>query len=189
MALFDLGDIFFKAFGYDAPTADVSKIKLEKPAARKEQSQLGQPFYLKDLSGVEFFLPVMINGLLIPYAVLGMTWKKTIVSTALPERGGSVKELISIDDYEFTLKGILVNQSNDFPDDDVMKLHDLFLKNESVVMRSVLSDIVLTGKGDDPNGHKVVIKEVRWPEVTGVEHVKPFEMTLESDMIFDLEIE
>lgn len=189
MTSFDLGAIFYQAFGYEPNVTDSSKIKLEKAQARKEQSQLGQPFYMKDLSGVEYFLPVTINGVLIPYAVIGMTWKKTIVSTAMPERGGSVKELISIDDYEFTIKGILINENNDFPDDQVMKLHDLFKLNQSLVMRSVLSDIVLSGQGDDPDGHKVVIKEIKWPEISGIEHAKPFEMSLESDMIFDLEIE
>ncbi len=184
---FDLDDIFRDAFGHEPPT-DASKIQLEKAATRKEQSQLGQPYYMKDLSGIEFFLPVTINGILIPYAVMGMTWKKTIVSTPMPERGGSVKELISIDDYEFTIKGILINESNDFPDDGVMQLHDLFKKNESLVMRSVLSDIVLSGNGDDPDGHKVVIKDVKWPETSGSIHAKAFSMSLESDMIFDLEI-
>jgi hypothetical protein len=195
MAQFDLSQIFREAFGYEPPT-DASKINIPKAADRKEQSKLGQPFYKTDLSGREFFLPVIINNILIPFAVLGMTWKKTIVSTSMPERGGSVKELISIDDYSFNLKGILVNETNDFPDDGVMELFDLFAgpktRGTSVTMRSVLSDIVLSGesnpKKDDPDGHKVVIKEVNWPAVSGVEHAKPFEMQLESDMIFDLEI-
>lgn len=185
MAQFNLGDIFYKAFGYEPNVTDADSIKLEQ---RKEISSLGQQYRAKDLDGTEYFLPVTINDVLIPFAVLGMTWKKTIVSTAMPERGGSVKELISIDDYEFTLKGILVDKNNDFPDDQVMNLHNLFLKGESLVMRSVLSDIVLKGMGDDPDGHKVVIKEIKWPEVSGIEHAKPFEMQLESDMIFDLEI-
>lgn len=194
MAQFDLGDIFRQAFGFNPPT-DASKINLLKAPDRREQSKLGQPFYSntqEDIAGREFFLPVYLAGQLIPFAVLGMTWKKTYVTTSMPERGGSVKELISIDDYQFNVKGILINETNDFPDDGVMQLADMFRLNESITMRSVLSDIVLSGQSnfnnDDPNGHRVIIKEINWPEVTGIEHAKPFEMILESDLIFDLEI-
>jgi hypothetical protein len=193
MAQFDLGQIYKDVFGYDAPTTDPDKINIPPAVARREQSKLGQPFYATDLSGREFFLPVTIDDILIPFAVLGMTWKKTIVETPMPERGGAVIELINIDTYQFTLKGLLVNETNDFPDDGVMQLFNLFKENNSVTMRSVLSDIVLSGQsnvnGDDPDGHKVVIKEMQWPEVSGVEHVKPFQMNLISDMIFDLEIQ
>ncbi|MDE3185282.1 MAG: hypothetical protein KGM16_17860 [Bacteroidota bacterium] len=193
MAQFNLSHIFKQAFGYDAPTTDASKIKIPQAAARREQSRLGQPFYKTDLSGREFFLPVTIDGILIPFAVMGMTWKKTIVETPMPERGGAVIELINIDTYQFTLKGLLVNETNDFPDDGVMELFDLFKQNNSVTIHSVLSDIVLSGKSnlnaEDPDGHKVVIKEVTWPEVSGVEHVKPFQMQLISDYLFDLKVQ
>lgn len=192
MAEFDLGNIFRQAFGYEPPTRS-EDIRLAQAKERRKQSRLGQNFFDTDLLGREYFLPVYLNDWLVPFAVLGMTWKKTIVSTPMPERGGSVKELISIDDYLFSLKGILINEENDFPDGDVMQVHDIFKINKSVVLRSVLSDIVLSGKSsdgkNDPDGHKVVIKEVRWPEVVGIEHAKPFEMELESDMIFDLEID
>lgn len=180
MATFDLGDMFRDAFGYDAPTA---KPTIAPAPKRLEQSSLGQPYYASDLFGREFFLPVTLNGVLIPFAVLGVTWKKTIVETPLPERGGNVNELIAIDDYQFNIKGILINDSNVFPESDLIKLHDIFIINASLTMRSVISDIVL--KGDA----KVIVKEVKWPAVSGVEHAKPFEMDLKSDMIFDLEID
>lgn len=190
MAQFQLENIFRDAFGYEAPT---TKFTIPQASARKEISKLGQPFWFTDTLGREFFLPVTINGMDIPFAVLGMTWKKTIVSTAMPERGGSVNELISIDDYTFNLKGILVDEEGNFPDGGIMSLHDMFQINASVVMRSVLSDIVLTGKSnnkkDDPFGHRVIIKEMKWPATSGVEHAKPFEMDLVSDMIFDLEMD
>jgi hypothetical protein len=191
MTQFDLNKIFREAFGYNPPT-EASKIKLDQAAARKEKSKLGQAFYKTDLSGREFFLPVTINDILIPFAVMGMTWGKNIVSTPMPQRGGSVHELINIDDYVFSVKGILINESNDFPDAGVMELFDLFKINQSVSMRSVLSDIILSGESnaikDDPYSHRVVIKSISWPEVSGVEHAKPFHMELESDQYFDLEI-
>lgn len=183
MATFDLGNMFRDAFGYDPPVTQ--KPTIPQAPARLEQSSLGQPYYASDIFGREFFLPVTLNGVLIPFAVLGMTWKKTIVETPMPERGGSVNELISIDDYQFNIKGILINDSNVFPEKEIIDQHDIFKVNASIVMRSVISDIVLSGLSE----HKVIVKEVKWPTVTGIEHAKPFEMDLKSDMIFDLEIE
>lgn len=185
----NLNKIFKDAFGYNAPNAD---IRIADALPRKEVSKLGQPYYFKDILGQEFFLPVTINGMNIPFAVMGMTWKKTFVSTGMPERGGTVKELISIDDYTFNIKGILVDLHGNFPEWGIMDLHKMFQVNRSVEMRSVISDIVLSGKSntnrDDPQGHRVVIKEIKWPAVSGVEHAKPFEIDCESDLIFDLEI-
>jgi hypothetical protein len=189
MAEINLINIFSEAFGYEPPQQ-----KLIIPAAdpRQEMSNLGQPYYGEDLFGREFFMPIYLNGIIVPFAVIGCTWKKTYVSTAMPERGGTVKELISIDDYAINIKGILVSPGNDWPEADIISMHNLFKLNQSVSLRSALTDIFLSGKSDgkseDPVGHRVVIKEMSWPEVSGIEHAKPFSMSVESDLIFELEI-
>jgi hypothetical protein len=103
----------------------------------------------------------------------------------MPERGGSVHELISIDDYVFTIKGLLVNEDGEFPEKDIISLHEIFKINASVRLRSALSAIVLNGNFDE----RVIIRAVDWPVISGVEHVKGFEVKVESDMIFDLTIE
>jgi hypothetical protein len=193
MAEFDFGDTFKKAFGYNVPETDASKISIPTAPARKEKGQLGFDMYAIDLAGREFFLPVFLNDYLLPFAVIGMTWKKTIVETTMPERGGAVKELICIDDYSFNIKGILIDEDGSFPDSAIIELHNIFKVNKSITLRSTLTDIVLTGKsndkGDDSDGHKVIVKQINWPAVAGVEHAKPFEMELKSDFIYDLEIE
>lgn len=190
MAEFDFKEIFNDAFGY---TPTENKFKIEQSPLRLEKSNLGQPYYDEDIFGREFFMPIRLDNILIPFAVIGCTWKKTIVSTPMIERGGTVKELISIDDYAITIKGVLVNPGNEWVEAGVQELFNLFKKNESVSLRSALTDIFLSGKSDDKGndnkGHRVVIKEIQWPETSGVEHAKPFSMQLESDLIFDLEIE
>ncbi|MBL0144935.1 MAG: hypothetical protein IPP48_03415 [Chitinophagaceae bacterium] len=112
----------------------------------------------------------------------------------MPERGGSVHEIISIDDYAINIKGILINDSNIFPEKDVLEIHKLFQINRSIELRNALTDIFLRGGIKEQNKptdqlHQVVIKEINYPPVAGVEHAKPFEITCESDMIFTLEIE
>lgn len=178
MATFDINNIFRKAFGYDMPE---ELPQIEKKPARKERSELGGSYYATDALGREFFLPVKIETYLIPFAVIGLTAKKTIVSTAMPERGGSVKELISIEDYLINIKGLLVSEDGTWPEDGVFDMHSIFATNRALKLECVLTDIIL--KKDQ----LVVVKECRWPPIAGVEHVRAFEMELESDMIFDLE--
>jgi hypothetical protein len=176
----DLKDIFRKTFGYEAPPA----FQISQAPARLEYSSLGQPYYESDIFKRESFLPVKLNGILIPFAVLSVTEKKTIVSTAMPERSGSVHELVSIDDYQFNIKGLLVDEDGNFPESGIIELHKVFKVNSSISLRSVTSDIFLSGEFD----HKVVIKEVKWPASAGIEHAKAFEIDCESDQIFELEI-
>ncbi len=174
---FDVKDIFRKAFGYEAP----KDFTVAQAQPKVERSSLGQPYYKEDALGREFFLPVEIDGFLVPFAVISVTAKKTIVSTAMPERGGTVKELISIDDYAINIKGILLQEN--FPEAEIRQVQNIFLKNKSVALRSVLTDIFLNGEFE----HKVVIKTIKWNATSGVEHAKPFEIECESDMIFVLD--
>lgn len=178
-----LANAYEYIFGYKVPDKSDS-IKIEQAAARLEGSSLGQPYYETDLFGREFFMPVKLDGYLIPFAVIGMTWKKTIVKEAMPERGGCVKEIISVDDYEFNIKGLLVSPDNAFPEQGIIDIHNIFKKNNSVQLRSALTAIVLSGTYSE----RVLITDVKWPPSSGVEHVKAFDITVESDMVYELEL-
>lgn len=180
MAVFNIIPIFESAFGY-SPPADAFEI--DTAPERLTVARLGSPYYGKDALGREFFMPVTIGGVLIPFAVIGIRCKKTIVSTLMVERRGSVRELINVDDYEINIKGIVISAGNDFPEDEIRIIQELFLLNESLPIRCALTDVFL--EGDD----KVVIKEVNWPQVAGVEHARPFEMLLESDLVYTLEVD
>lgn len=178
----EFNSAFKNAFG-------IQKANIPQAPARIEQSSQGQPYYATDALGREFFLPIRLQvppffDYLIPFAIMSVNCKKTIVSTPMPQRGGAVKELISIDDYVFNIKGLLINNVNAYPEADIIALHSIFKVNGSVAMRSVLSDIFLSG---DFN-HMVTIKELKWPAIAAVEHAKPFEIDCESDMIFTLEV-
>lgn len=174
---FSISKIYRDAFGYEMP----GEFTIPTAADKLDNSSLGSQYYQSDALGREFFLPVTIDGYLIPFAVVSVTEKKTIVSTPMPERGGTVKELISIDDYEINIKGILLQET--FPEKEMRQVHDLFLQNRSLSIRSVITDIFLKGEYE----HKAVIKSINWPAVSGVEHAKPFEISMESDMIFVLD--
>ena len=187
---FFLSKLFRDAFGYEAPKS----FTVPTATARKNVSDLGQPYYGTDALGREHFLPVYLNKMLLPFAVIGISPKKTLVETPMPERGGSVIEIVSIDSYAINIKGILISDDNNFPEKEMMELEKLFKINASVELRSAITDIWLRGgtKEDEKLNdmlHQVVIKEIPLPPVAGVEHAKPFEINCVSDMIFTLEIE
>lgn len=196
---FNIGYLFSKIWGYEPP----ENFKIEKPDFATEQTQFkidgntmptvsktGSPYYGTDNLGREFFLPVWIDNYLIPFAVVSIDCTKTIVNTPLPERGGTVKELVSIDDYKISIKGICVSDDNTYPESDIITLFQKFQKNNVLEIKSVLTDIFLKGITSVYDNriikNPVIIRDLKFPAVAGIENVKPFELQCESDMIFDL---
>jgi hypothetical protein len=176
--LFEIEKLFNEAFGYKSEAFEVDK----KTAVGKYAS-LGSPFFAKDAKGRDYYLPVMLGGIQLPYPVISIRSSKTIVETPMVERSGSVYEGISMDDYSITIRGVLVNTLDIFPEKDVIQLRDLWKRNESIQIRNVLTDIFLEG-----NQH-VIIKSFDIPEMGGTKHVRAYQMELVSDMDLILEIQ
>jgi hypothetical protein len=96
-------------------------------------------------------------------------------------RKGTVKELISVSDYEINIAGKV--QDTDFPDKGIADLNELYNINESVVLKCALTDIFL----DDDD--MVVIKDIDFTEIGGSETVQVFKMSLVTDRSFELLID
>lgn len=130
---------------------------------------------IDDYIASEFFLP---------YSVIKISGKKTIVKTAMAERQGTVKELYSTDDYSISLKGFFIDDKNRiWPEADLKAFKRLFELQTAVVLENALTNVFL---GED---QKVVIESFELPEVEGGrKHVRPFSIELESDSIFTLEV-
>lgn len=130
---------------------------------------------IKGSTVTEFFLP---------YSVIKISGKKTIVKTAMAERQGTVKELYSVDDYSISLKGFFIDDKNRiWPEEDLKLFKKLFELQTAVVLENALTNVFL---GSD---QKVVIESFELPEVEGGrKHVRPFNIQLESDSIFTLEV-
>lgn len=133
------------------------------------------------------FMPVWIKSsieeLEIPAAIISIKGKKTIVSTPLIGRRGSVKELISVDDYEITIKGVLMSYDEHFPEEQVQQFRELFELNESVELISAISDLVLQ------LDNRIVIKSIDFPPTDGVENAQMIHITAETDSQIELIID
>ena len=121
----------------------------------------------------------------LPYCVISAQCKKTIIKTPLTERGGTVKELVNVDDWQFTVEGFLVNRSNEFPEDDFTTLVRLYECNTPIEISSIITDIVLKRPARGGSVH-VVIEDLSFPANRGVKHVKPYMMKLCGDGIVNL---
>lgn len=150
-------------------------------ASNKTSSALGSTLRKKDAQGRWYFMPIEINGVEIPNAVISIKGKKTIVETTMVGRKGTVKELISVDDFDIEIAGVAMDK--DFPDEAIAELNDLYNINEAVSLKCALTDIFL----DEED--KVVIKTIDFPAMKGYESVQAFKMSLVTDRSFELIVE
>lgn len=177
-----------------APEIDASG-ELVRQIERQAQLKLevgtrGTPLRARDeLLGRHYFMPVYLKSSLdtkekleLPIATISIKGKKTIVETPLTGRRGSVKELISVDDYEISLHGVIMGADGNYPEDEIRKFAERYELNESMELISGLSDIVL--KQDD----RIVIKSIDFPEVGRFENMQVISMTAVTDSSIDLVI-
>lgn len=137
-------------------------------------------------TGVPFFMPIQLGGVLLPNEPsIIIVAKKNILETALvgSTRRGTVKELIAVEDYDITIRGIAINYQSKlvYPEDQVKSLHDLFLRNEALEIQSALTNLF--------GVYRLVIKEATFPEMTGIQHAQAYEFKCVSDEDFILEID
>lgn len=199
---YNLQDLFEKQFGYrpaeyNITDPDGSKnikintpsgnLKIENIVNRKTGVGNYGSYYASDALGRTIFMPVTIGGLFLPYAWLNIQGAKRIVETTLTERRGTAKEHISMEDYTIGVKGFIIGHDGTFPEKDAENLKTLYERNESLEIKSILTDIFLL-TGENGGQDKVVIKDFSLNENPGVEHVRAFEFTLITDQEFELEI-
>ena len=136
--------------------------------------------------GTALFMPCMIGGVQLPNEpILTINIKKKVVETPLwgSKRRGTVKEIISTEDYMISIKGVAVNYNDsvNYPSDEVDQLNELFLKNEALEIISPLTQLL----GID----YIVLKNFALPEMIGVQHAQAYQFSAVSDQEFILEEE
>lgn len=196
--VYDLRQIYRQTFGSNphvpkvVPTTNQEQ-PFEISESNNNVSQLSGSSFTAQYLGKEIWLPVKFYNLdmsifgtdkiLLPYTVIKMSAKKTIIKTPLAERKGTVKELYSIDDFVISLKGFVIDEANrNFPENELIVLKKLFERNEAIDFDNALSNIFL-------DEQRVVIESLELPEVEGGrKHIRPFSMTLESDSVFTLNV-
>ena len=195
---FDLVDIFKSVWGYTAAPflfsvqnkvekkifgrdSESSEYSFSEPSERRNVNLFGENFYGINNNGNEVFLPITLEDsfgkkLQLQNTVSSMVCKKTIVETALVGRQGTVKEEISVDDWEINVKGIIISPDLDYPDVQVAELNQWFLSGESFKIINARTSLVFADKDAASKGlisgdEKVVFKSLKFPEVKGYKNM------------------
>ena len=196
----DINTLLGRAFGLGrGKPFDPSKA--ESPTIRQEKPYEGLPTS-SDEEGTEFvqvrnslnaslptgqpvFMPMKLGGVLLPNEpTIIINSRKNIVETALAgsTRRGTVKELISIEDWSVTIRGVAINYKSKlvYPEDEVKALRDLYEKNESLEVQCALTNLL--------GIYRLVIREFELPEMTGIQHAQAYQFICTSDEDFILEL-
>jgi hypothetical protein len=183
MLKINLQDLYKKAFGITMPEYKLNVA--EKPAASKS-SVYGTPFYGGNfVTGGVYFLPAFFDlqddsDYTIPFPIIRIQSQKRIIETPLTERQGTVVEVVSQDSWKIYIKGFIISVDGNYPEKEIEKLKNVYELNQPLRLRCALTDLFLHAED------RVCITSINFPEVKGIEHVKPYEIELISVNIFDL---
>lgn len=152
----------------------------------EDTSARGVPLYITTSNGIKAFMPTWLSTsaqgterFLLQNAVMTITNRKKIVTTELINRGGTVKEEISIGDWELTVKGLIVGKT--YPEKEVQTLIDMYKKHQPLWINNARTSMCMT------DGERVVMTDMSLPALSGYENVQPYEVKLLSDVEFELE--
>ncbi|MBN1250689.1 MAG: hypothetical protein JXA16_01040 [Bacteroidales bacterium] len=139
---------------------------------------IGSALVGKSLLGRTIYMPIVIDNQWLPNTFINISAQKRIVKTAISGRNGTVKEIISTEDYQIKIRGFIIDNENyQYPFDEVESLYKLFNKN---IALSISNDICsLIGINN------VVFESLNLIEQTH-ENVQAYELSLISDDDFDV---
>lgn len=164
---------------------DYESIDTAEP--ENEYSSKGTALYKRDMQGNYYFMPVTFIAAGKEYdidcALVSITGKKNIVETPLVGRKGSVKELISLEDYQISITGAVIGYDNLWPEQKLDEINELYAINEAVELRCALTAVFLAA------GDKVVITSLSIPAMPQVEHVQVIELQCVTDQALELIME
>lgn len=167
--------------GMNLPGNKYQAIPEKVPQAK---TQAGLDLTIKNNFGKDIFAPLQFyknseNYLQISCATVRVSSKKTIVKTAVSERNGTVKEQFNVGDYQFTIKGVLIGTNNQFPEEKISKLREIYETVETVELYNAFTELFM-----NKESRKISIESLDFPDVKGSSlKTRPFVMVCESDFI------
>lgn len=148
----------------------------------KQYSNTGTELWKKTSLGTVYYMPVTVGGLEIPNAQISINSKKQIVETSIAGREGTIKELISAEDYKISIEGLWISDTDDYPEDGIEDFRKLYNRHEAVELKCAMTDIFL--QEDD----KVVLTDFDCPKMQGKQNSQSITFNAISDKYYELEI-
>jgi Domain of unknown function (DUF6046) len=119
------------------------------------------------------------KGIQLLAVLADITQEKNIVTTVVQGRDGAVKEYISDGDFQISIRGALIGQSNTaFPQTEVRALMDILNAKEAI---NVVSDYFRLFSIYD-----IVVTSYKFAQKEGFQNVQLFEISAVSDVPIEL---
>jgi hypothetical protein len=197
---FSINELYRQAFGVErGEPFNEKELRMDKNAGKlpqhsaydyPAQAQTESEFLrIRNLLGVRLrngasvFMPLKIGNFTFPNEpTMDVSSRKHIVETVLVNAHGTVKEMISTGDYEFTIRGIAIDAFSKifYPEEMVRDLNALYKQRESLPIVCALTELL--------GVRRVVIKDFKLPSMVGVQHAQAYELAVVSDHEFILEL-
>lgn len=163
----------------------------DKPRGTIHYSSKNISFNKQGAYGQDIWFPITLRGtnvqdlepieMEVEACTVSVNMVNNIVSTPVVERKGTVNEIVSLDDYKFTIRGFLIDKNRNVPEDQIQKLIALRESTQPVTLHGGYPEMFLE------ESCRIVINEIEFPEVQGRTHwIRPFTLTCKSDFITDL---
>ena len=148
-----------------------------------ERSSTGTPIkkYTDQDLGQYNFLPVTINGIDIPNALIIISGEKSIIETDIVDVG-TVFEKVFTRPYDITIICTLIGIGGQWPETEIRSIASLWKKDELVTLKCALTDIFI----EDRNN--MVITKIDILDADGSESVEVIQLSGRSNIDFELEI-
>jgi hypothetical protein len=113
-------------------------------------------------------------------AIGSISQDRTIITTAIQGRNGTVKEYISDGDFKITITGKIVDSENRLPNDQLSDIANIFkAQNEIVIVSDFLFNFDIKN---------VVVKSYSIDQVEGADNLYTFSLELLSDDAIELKL-
>ena len=136
----------------------------------------------KDGDKIDYAGGVGSENFRIDTVLIDVSQQKQIIKTPIQGVSGTVKEYISMGDYQVKVRGALVDQSAQrYPQEQAQQLREFLEVEDSIAIASrFLNDIFEV--------HKLVIESFSFPQVEGFQNVQLFEFSAISDDPIELTV-
>ena len=101
-------------------------------------------------NGTEIFMPIWLSNVsrdatqyLLPNTIMSIMSKKNIVTTTLVNRDGTVKEEISLSDWDINIRGILVGKNGFYPDEEKQQLVKWYKEKQTFHIQNARTAVCL----------------------------------------------
>lgn len=182
---YNIADLYTAVFGHVAlPYPLVGEFALPNPvdSIKAIAGTFQPPRGLK--LGTPQFMPVSINGVALAIEpIVTVDGGKQIVRTRINggKKRGTVKELFAEDDWQIRIEGFVEDDENEFPDEEIGDILDMFRENQTVEVDCALFQALGIGY--------MVIEKVSFPPMNGVQNLQAFRISGYSDDFPERELE